>query len=238
MDLTNCRWHPTKYHHHLITSYLSKAREKHRPSIPITICTPFFLEDLASSTMTVETDFMLREKDFRGHQLVIMPVKAQSEPKEKVDGGSSTLSDAKFRGRWSLYIIVRGETMLSRFPGDEGEGNLVIIIIGNRNTIYENEILRMLYQKSKYHLRSDCPAYGYHLANTDEVMQRYLLSSCTKYVDWVKGKPEKEEWMDAWRVTGIAEAVLRNTTKTIVELLKGEGEVVYFEDWPLETPTV
>ncbi|RVD90303.1 uncharacterized protein DFL_001277 [Arthrobotrys flagrans] len=119
--------------------------------------------------------------------------------------------------------------MLSRFPGEKDKSNLVIIIIGDRNTTYENELLRMLYHKSKHRLRNDCPVYGYHLANTDEIVQRYLLSSCTKYVDWMKGKDEKEEWMNAWRVTGISEAVLRDTTKTIVELLKGEGEVVKFD---------
>ncbi|KAF3238587.1 hypothetical protein TWF217_001702 [Orbilia oligospora] len=116
--------------------------------------------------------------------------------------------------------------MLSRFPGEKDKGNLVIIIIGDRNTTHENVILQMLYQKSRYRLRNDCPVYGYRLANTDEIRQRYLQSSCTKYVDWVKGKDDKEEWMDAWGLTGITEAVLKDTTKTIVELLKGEGEVV------------
>ena len=83
---------------------------------------------------------------------------------------------------WTLYVIVRGETILSRFPGEKDKANLVIMIIGDRNTTYGNEILRMLYQKSKYSLRNDCPVYGYHLANTDEIRQKYLLSNCTKYV--------------------------------------------------------
>ncbi|KAF3185786.1 hypothetical protein TWF788_003835 [Orbilia oligospora] len=119
--------------------------------------------------------------------------------------------------------------MLSRFPGERDKGNLVIIIIGDRDTTHEKVILQMLYQKSRYRLRNDYPVYGYRLANTDEIRQKYLQSSCTKYVDWVKGKDNKEEWMDAWGLTGIAEAVLKDTTKTIVELLKGEGEVVKFE---------
>ncbi|KAK6502563.1 hypothetical protein TWF506_003143 [Arthrobotrys conoides] len=235
MDLTNCRWHPTKYYHHLITSYLSKAKEKYRPSTPITICTPFFLEDLVSSTRTVETDIMLFENDFQRHQLFIIPVKIQNEPKSEVNGVVSSSKDETRKEKWSLYIIVRGETMLSRFPSEKDKGNLVIIIIGDRNTTYENEILHMFYRKSKYGLRrSDCPVYGYHLANNNEIRQKYLQPSCTKYLDWVKGKADKEEWVEVWRITGIAEAVLRDTTKTIVELLKREGEVVKFEV-PLET---
>ncbi|KAF3203379.1 hypothetical protein TWF106_001603 [Orbilia oligospora] len=236
MDLTNCRWHPTKYYHHLITSYLSKAKEKYRPLTPITICTPFLLEDLASSTRTVETDIMFCEKDFRRHQLVIIPAKTQSKSQgeiyDKTPSSPSSPSSPEGeipKGRWILYIVVRGETMLSRFPGERDKGNLVIIIIGDRDTTHEKVILQMLYQKSRYRLRNDYPVYGYRLANTDEIRQKYLQSSCTKYVDWVKGKDNKEEWMDAWGLTGIAEAVLKDTTKTIVELLKGEGEVVKFE---------
>ncbi|KAK6342113.1 hypothetical protein TWF730_001591 [Orbilia blumenaviensis] len=221
MDLTTPRWHPTKYHHHLVTSYLSKAKEKHKPETPITICTPFFLEDLASSTRSIETDFMLYEKDLRKHQLVIMPVKLQTR--------RSATDDAKcseWKGKWTLYITIRGETMLSRFPGERDKGNLVILIIGDRDPTCENEILQMMYRKAKYRLKIDCPVYGYHVASTDEMSRKYILSNCTRYVDWVKGKSEKEEWMNAWRVTSIAEAVLRDTTKTIVELLKAEGEVL------------
>ncbi|KAK6496167.1 hypothetical protein TWF481_002191 [Arthrobotrys musiformis] len=234
MDLTSARWHPAKYHHHLITSYLSKAKEKHRPLTPITICTPFFLEDLASSIRTVETDHMLYEKDFEGHQVVIIPAKIQDEPKEVADDTSPKSIDKARKKGWTLYVIIRGETMLSRFPGEKDKGNLVILIIGNRNNVYENEILQMLYRNSEHRSRNDYPVYGYHLANTEEIRQRYLLQSCTKYAGWVKGNDEKEEWMEAWKLTGIAEAVLRDTTKTIVELLKGEGEVVNFEI-PAET---
>ncbi|KAK6522300.1 hypothetical protein TWF281_002864 [Arthrobotrys megalospora] len=229
MDLTNSRWHPTKYHHHLITSYLSKAKDKHRPPMPITICTPFFLEDLANSTQTVETQFMLHEKDFRHHQLVIIPTKIQVDEKYKNDTRDSKPDDSTRKGKWTLYIVIRGETMLSRFPAEDVKGNLIILSIGDRNTTCENEILHMLYRKAKYRVPKDCPAYGYHLNNVDEIQKKYLLSSCTRYVDWIKGKDEKEEWINAWKVTGIAEAVLRDATKTIVEVLKAEGEVVKFE---------
>ncbi|KAF3901863.1 hypothetical protein AA313_de0209993 [Arthrobotrys entomopaga] len=182
------------------------------------------------SELTLETNIMLNDKEYNSDQMIVMPFKIQSMERSKNEDGDEDDGEEKFGGRWNLYIIIRGETMLSRFPaGRNNDGNLVILSIGDRNTACEKAIIQLLYENSRLSLPKDCPAYGYHIKNANEVYERYLLPSHTRYLDMIKPKEKRQIWKEIWKVIGVVEALIGEPTKTIADMLKTNGEIAAFE---------
>ncbi|KAK6542477.1 hypothetical protein TWF694_006430 [Orbilia ellipsospora] len=229
MDIRTARWHHSRIKHHFITSYLSKAKDKYKRRTPLTICTAFFLEEFMRSELTLETNIMLNDKEYNSDQVIVMPFKIQNMERSK-NGDEDEGDEEDYGGRWNLYIIIRGQTMLSRFPaGRKNDGNLVIVSIGDRNTACEKAIIRLLYEKSRLSLPEDCSAYGYHIKNANEVHERYLLPSHTRYLDLIKPKEKRAIWKEIWKIIGVVEALIGEPTKTIADILKTNGETAVFE---------
>ncbi|KAF3923758.1 hypothetical protein ABW20_dc0110314 [Dactylellina cionopaga] len=220
-DLSTARWHPSRYKHHFITNYLSKAKDKYKSSTSILICTAFFLEEFMRSEWTFESEIMVNNTDYDSRQAIFMPVKRKDTEGE---------NEGEDKSLWSLYIVIRGDTTISRFPTRrKNDGNLVITSIGKRNAECERAILRLLYQTAKKPLSKDCPAYGYHFKNANNISQRYFLPIHTRFLDWVKPQEERGEWQEVWRLIATAEAILKEPKKVITDILGEDGEVVSFE---------
>ncbi|EWC47796.1 hypothetical protein DRE_02996 [Drechslerella stenobrocha 248] len=224
MDLTTARWHPSRFKHHFVTNYLCKAKEKHKPSLPTTVCSAFLLDELASAERTIETDVLLRCADFNDRQLLILPTKLY-------ETGSS--QDA---GYWITYIVARGETKLpTRFEhlasatSNTTSGNLVIISVGGHSARCEELILRLLYRDAERCVQRNCLAYSFVVRYPQTLYERCLQPSHARHVESVEDTTEREEWRRTWAVIDLAEGVLRGQEKAVSEILKAEGDVARLE---------
>ncbi|KAK6353558.1 hypothetical protein TWF696_005520 [Orbilia brochopaga] len=217
-DLTTARWHPSRFRHHFITNYLCKARDKHKPTVPITVCTAFLLDELARNERSIESDVLLRSFDFDSHPTLIIPTKIK--PAARRNGSTA--------GTWVTYFVVRGDSMPARFPSATGENNgtLVIVSVGAQRSVEcEREILQLLYRKAALPVAKSCLAYSFVIERPDELCERYLLPNHTRYLDLVESAREWDEWREVWKMIALAEAVLKDPVRTIADILKADGEV-------------
>ncbi|EPS38372.1 hypothetical protein H072_7892 [Dactylellina haptotyla CBS 200.50] len=234
MDIRTARWHPSRLNHHFITNYLAKAKDKYKSPTPLTMCTAFFLEELIRSERTLETTIMTNDKKFDRHQIFVMPFKSNTlETTRSEISYEEDEEEEEESNKWSLYLVVRGEMMVSRFPPEQGDGNLVIISLGEGNAECENAILQLLYQTAKYPLPKDCMAYAFRVENPDEIHERHLSPSHTRYLDSIESKEKKARWREIWKTIGVVEALLNEPAKTITEILRSDGRIAR-----LETPRV
>ncbi|KAF3930163.1 hypothetical protein ABW19_dt0209703 [Dactylella cylindrospora] len=210
MDLTSARWHPSRFKHHFIHAHLCKLNEKHKPPIPITICSAFFLEELGRSERTLEIGLML-ERDFEDHQMVIIPTRFTDDEV------------------WTVYIIIRGQTLLERFSGNGGKENLVLIGIGEPRVGCENIILKLIYQMAKKPLGDSCPAYVYRIKDASEVHSRFAREDELRNSSLPYSEREAREWKEAWKVIDLVEAIMKDPTQTAWDILRMEGEVIKFD---------
>ncbi|KAF3907323.1 hypothetical protein ABW21_db0208580 [Orbilia brochopaga] len=181
-ELTHARWHPSRFRHHFITNYLFKAKDKHKPTVAITVCTAFMLDELARGERTIEIDVVSKLIDFEYYHTLLIPTEIASTERRNSNGDVEK--------RWITYLVVWDEFMPSRFPIPDGgdPGNVIIVTVGAQRSVEcEQQILELLYRKAALPVPKGTVAYSLLIAQPDELYDEYLQPNHTRLADLEPG---------------------------------------------------